>query len=503
MNTLVIRADASSQIGIGHVMRCLAIAQAWLDCGGAVTFVSCQLPTTVKERIRAEGAEVVEISCAAGSGRDAEQVVDLAQGRKAEWVVVDGYEFGLDYQTNLRSSGLKLLFLDDYGHANGYCADLVLNYNAYASPDSYQQLGSQTRLLLGPRYVLLRREFNAWRGWKRETVRAASKVLVTLGGSDAHHVARVVIQALAISQVRVDGFEAKVVLGSEAARRAELQPDLSACEGAISLTYNADNMPELMAWADVAISSAGSTVWELCFLGLPAILVDLVPHQRLVAETLERLSIAVHLDSSHDLLPGLIASKLELLVQSLERRATMSQRGRELVDGRGAERVVAAIRAGTLRLRRAEETDCRLLWEWANDPEVRGVSFSSDPIPWEQHVTWFKSKLADPNAVLYLATDSENVPVGQVRYQITNPEAVVSIDLAAGFRGKGLGGIALSIATGELFRTTQVSSIHAYVKPGNEASLRLFGNAQFSRRGVETIRGRSAVHFVLERKAGS
>jgi UDP-2,4-diacetamido-2,4,6-trideoxy-beta-L-altropyranose hydrolase len=500
MNTLVIRADASSQIGIGHVMRCLAIAQAWLECGGAVSFVSSQLPTSLRERIRSEGVEAVEMSCEAGSDDDARQIVAMARGRKAEWGVVDGYEFGLEYQRQLRNSGLKLLFLDDYGHANGYCADLVLNYNAYAREDSYH-LGPEMRLLVGPRYVLLRKEFSSWRGWKRETPRAGSKVLVTLGGSDADHVARTVIQALSL--VKVDGLEAKVVLGGDSARRAELEPLVSASQGRISLAYNADNMPELMAWADVAIASAGSTVWELCFMGLPALLIDLVQHQRLVAETLEQLGVAQHVLSSHNFSPEAIAEKLESLLQSVERRTSMSQRGRELVDGRGAERVVTAIRAGTLQLRRVEEKDCRLLWEWANDPDVRAVSFSTEPIPWEQHVTWFKAKLADPNAVLYLATDTENVPVGQVRYQITQPDAVVSIDLAAGYRGRGLGGMALAMATEDLFGTTEVATVHAYVKPDNEPSIKLFNSAKFIRRAVESVRGRPAVHFVLERKPGA
>ena len=495
MNTLVIRADASSQIGIGHVMRCLAIAQAWLECGGAVSFVSSQLPASLRERIRAEGAEVVQISCDPGSDRDAQQVVALARGRKAEWVVVDGYEFGLDYQTQLRNSGLNLLFLDDYGHANGYCADLVLNYNAYAREDGYR-LSPDTRLLVGPRYALLRKEFSGWRGWKREIPRTGNKVLVTLGGSDADHVARAVIQGLSLA--KVEGLEAKLVLGGDS-RRSELESLLSAIPGKGSLTYNADNMPQFMAWADVAIASAGSTVWELCFMGLPALLIDLVPHQRLVAETLEQLGIAQHVMSSNDFSPEAIAKTLESVLQSVERRISMSQHGRELVDGRGAERVVTAIRAGTLRLRRVEDKDCRLLWEWANDPDVRAVSFSTEPIPWEQHVTWFKTKLADPNAVLYLAIDSENVPVGQVRYQITPPDAVVSIDLAAGFRGKGLGGMALAKATEDLFATTEVATVHAYVKPDNEPSIKLFNSAKFTRRGVESIRGRPALHFVLER----
>ena len=121
--------------------------------------------------------------------------------------------------------------------------------------------------------------------------------------------------------------------------------------------------------------------------------------------------------------PDKIAARLHAIISSVEIRTKMSQRARRLVDGEGAQRVVSAMQGGSLRLRRADENDSQLLWDWANDPDVRTVSFSTEPIPWERHLQWFNAKLADPDAVLYVAIDPEGTPIGHVRYQIDGARA--------------------------------------------------------------------------------
>jgi RimJ/RimL family protein N-acetyltransferase len=255
-----------------------------------------------------------------------------------------------------------------------------------------------------------------------------------------------------------------------------------------------------MAWADIAVSAAGSTCAEMCLLGLPSVLIDLAENQRPVAQELTRKQVAIHLGSSQEVTASEIASEVQALLLSTEHRVSLSRRARKMVDGNGAERVRAAIRGGDLRLRRVREKDCRQLWEWANDPEVRPVSFATETISWERHLDWFNSKLRDPNAVLYLVVDSEEIPAGQVRYQIDNARAAVSISLAPQFRGKGYGEVVLQMATEDLFRTTAVTQIDAYVKPNNTPSLRLFTRAGYVRQRDTTISGQHAIHFVLEKE---
>src|SRR2546423_3259746 len=205
---LVVRCDASVATGTGHVMRCIALAQALQDVGGRTTFVMAQSVGGIQPRLAQESCEVRSISCVPGSEDDALQTIHLARGRQVEWIVVDGYQFGADYQRVLKAAGFKVLFLDDYGHASHYFADLVLNQNKQAKESLYSARDSHTRLLLGPEYCLLRREFKRWRGWKREIASVGHKVLVTMGGSDPDNATEIVIAALQ----RLPNVEATVVV---------------------------------------------------------------------------------------------------------------------------------------------------------------------------------------------------------------------------------------------------------------------------------------------------
>lgn len=477
-------------------MRCLALAQAWQDAGGNVVFAMAESTSAIDRRLRSEGVEIVRLEAAPNSAQDAWDVSAVARRRHANWIVVDGYRFDSQYQDNLKSAGLKLLLVDDLGQCEHYFADLVLNQNAHASESMYQSREAYTRLLLGPRFAMLRRDFRRWSKWQREIPAHGRKVLVTMGGSDPDNVTAIVLEAL--RAVKIDELEVVAVLGGSNPHLDFLER-LANQSPPVRFLRDAANMPELMAWADIAVSAAGSTSAEMCLLGLPAILIDLAENQRPVAQELCRRQAAIHLGSSKEVTAAEIAISLQSLLLSTGLRASLSQRSRELLDGEGAERVRAAICGRDLRLRRVQEKDCRQLWEWANDPQVRPVSFATEPISWERHLEWFNSKLRDPNAVLHLVADSSEIPAGQVRYQIDNTRAAVSISMAPQFRGKGYGEVVLKMATEDLFGTTAVKQIDAYVKPNNTASIRLFTRAGYTRGRTEMIRGQQAIHFVLEK----
>lgn len=495
--TIVIRADASTQIGNGHVMRCLALAQAWQDAGGQVIFAMAMEAPALEARLRAEAMDVAHPLARPGSANDATQTATLAQQASAAWVVVDGYHFGAEYQHAIKEAGLNLLFVDDNGHAGHYYADLILNQNIYAHDRLYASREPYTGLLLGPRYILLRREFLKWQGWQRQIPEVARKVLVTLGGADPDNVTLEVIQAL--HQVAIDGLEAVVVVGASNPHYEELQSTIRTSPLAIRLERNVTNMPKLMAWAEVAVTGGGSTCWELAFMGLPSIVLVLADNQRPVAERLDAASVALNLGRHEDLSPVKLAQALDQLLATADRRADMAKRGRELVDGRGATKVLTQLRSGMLRFRTVNEDDCKLIWEWANDPEVRAVSFSSEPIPWEQHVQWFTSKLNDPNCIFYIAMDSEGVPVGRVRYDIDGNQAVISVSIDQKFRGQGYGRTAIRLASRELFGASDADVIRAYVKQSNEVSVRAFVNAGFKDMGTTTVCGHQAILLVLRK----
>ncbi|MBN1994971.1 MAG: UDP-2,4-diacetamido-2,4,6-trideoxy-beta-L-altropyranose hydrolase [Anaerolineae bacterium] len=336
---LVIRADANTRIGSGHVMRCLALAQAWQDAGGSVSFVMAAANTALADRLTSEGMAWVNLPVEPGSVEDATQTANLAHEQKALWVVVDGYHFLAGYQRIIKESGLKLLYLDDYGHAHHYYADVVLNQNIYAHEGLYAHREASTQLLLGTPYILLRREFTQWRNWAREISQTGRKILVTLGGADPENVTLAVVQAL--EKVPIENLAAVVVIGANNPHEAELRSALNCSSLSICLRKDVLNMPELMAWADIAIAAAGSTAWELAFMGLPSLLLVLADNQHPVAKCLDARKIAIHLDG-HNLSDQISQAAQQL--SAVRVRQSMSQLGRDLVDGEGCQRVLRQLK---------------------------------------------------------------------------------------------------------------------------------------------------------------
>ncbi len=334
--TLLVRCDASVTIGTGHAMRCLALAQAWQDAGGGTVFAMAEVTPKVEDRLRRENMEAAQLEAEPGSADDVRQVVTHALEKQASWVVVDGYCFSAEYQAALKDARLKVLFIDDNGHAGRYCADLVLNQNAHASESLYSSRDASTRLLLGPRFAMLRREFKPWSDWEREIPEVARRVLVTMGGSDPDNVTQKIIHTI-LSET---SLSATVVVGGSNPHVSQLRELVAAAQRDVKLVEDATNMPELMAESDLAVAGAGTTSSEMCFLGLPALLIVLADNQQPVAEELSRRGVAIALGVGTRIPPSTLASHLTDLVNSYDARKAMSKRGRDLIDGRGAERVV-------------------------------------------------------------------------------------------------------------------------------------------------------------------
>ena len=339
---LLIRADASSGIGSGHVMRCLALAQAWQDGAGEATFLTSAPAPALTARLVQEGMLVVSATSAPGSSEDAAATVETARQLHAAAIVVDGYHFGAEFQDSIHASGFPLLFIDDNAHAGRYVADWVLNQNVHADPAMYAGRASGTRLLLGPSFSLLRREFNIWRGRKKEIPEVGRRVLITLGGSDPDNVTLRIIHAL--ESIKLPGLEATVVAGGGNPHLDSLRAAIAQSSLPIQLAVNATNMPELMSRADLAISAGGSTCWELALLGLPACILVIADNQEASVARLQETGVFLSLGRAAACAPETLAAAIESLLGDRVRRQLLSERGQNLVDGFGAERVAAALR---------------------------------------------------------------------------------------------------------------------------------------------------------------
>jgi len=497
--TLLIRADASVRIGTGHVMRCLSLVQAWQDAGGHPVFAMAASTPAIVERLRRESVRVITMEVN-GLTDDAIQLATLAKSHNAAWVVVDGYQFESDYFRELKDAGLAVMHIDDLVRPMHYAADLVLNQNLHAESSSYDDRQPATRLLLGPRYALLRREFIAISDYRREIPGVAHRVLVTMGGSDPDNATLKVIRAL--GEMDDIHLEARVVSGGSNPHVEDLARACQRYGDRIQLLRDVSDMPSLMCWADLAVANAGTVSWELCFLGLPGIVMDLAENQRPVAQALECRRAAQFLRNFAAASTKEIGDRIRSLLSNHAERTILSRNGRELVDGRGAARTVLAMESAEIKLRPANADDCELLWRWVNDSEVRSASFSTAKIAWPEHQAWFESKLHSSQTQMFVAVSSGGAAVGQVRLDCTRAdEAEVDLSVAKEHRGKGYAALLIENACQIAFAETGLSRLHALVKPQNLASINAFLRAGFLRTADTEVHGIRAQHYVRDRES--
>src|SRR6266404_1456953 len=331
---MLVRVDASAAIGSGHVMRCLALAKAWQSSGGRVCCLMAETIPALRQRLIAEHVECASLAVEPGTLEDAEQTAAWSRRVDASWVVVDGYRFNRDYVRRLKMSRARLLMLDDDARFNFYEADVVLNQNINARPEQYKRDVS-THLLLGSTYVLLRPEFVAQQRGKA-IHGVARKILVTMGGSDSENVTAKVVRSLPLLG---DELEATVVVGDGNLHYEQLHAVAEKLPIRVWLERSPANMAPLMSWADVAISAAGGTCWELAYLGIPMILIVVSNDQAANVSALSEHHAAINLGWHANLSEHHISEAIRSLSDGVEMRRAMSERGQRLVDGRGASRV--------------------------------------------------------------------------------------------------------------------------------------------------------------------
>ncbi len=348
---LYVRADAASGIGAGHFLRCRALADAWIERGGGATFLSNCESEALRSQLEAARIGFFPVNRPHPDYADLESTLAFLQKSKGErcesrpWVVLDGYHFDTAYQEKIRKAGFRLLVIDDNNHLPFYEADALLNQNIHSGKKFVYRCGAGTKLLLGLAYTLLRPEFRRLAGKVRTIPPVAGKILLTMGGSDPDNFTVKVIEAL--EGVDLADLDAAVVVGPANRHRAVIEEKIriSRKRTALRLLAAPGNMAELMRWADMAVSAAGSTCWELLLMGLPSLVVILAENQRIVAEGLASDGVSVNLGRHDEVSAEKIARSILDLARDPAKRARMSSAGRALIDGDGANRVVDCLRS--------------------------------------------------------------------------------------------------------------------------------------------------------------
>lgn len=353
---VVFRADASLQIGTGHVMRCLTLARGLASRGHECSFLIRRQDGNLAEYISECGFPVYESPLngqnATGQGlygewlacspeEDAYDFRCQIQSLKPDWIVLDHYALGHSWIDALNTDA-RVLVVDDLANRKHAC-DLLLDQTLGREPADYVELvPGQCQILCGAQYALLRPEFKELRTYSlnRRKNPAIKQILVAMGGIDKDNATEKVLSVLAKSNA-LSSAKLVVVLGSASPWVNDVEEFLKVFPEA-ELRVNEKSMADLMADSDLAIGAAGSTSWERCCLGLPTILVVLAENQRKVAFELERFGAAMVVNSL-----GLIDEDLSFSIRKVLDNPiyyeTLSKRSAEVTDGTGCIKVIEAM----------------------------------------------------------------------------------------------------------------------------------------------------------------
>ena len=331
---VLVRADSGAVIGIGHVARCLTLAQQLAGQGAALTFACRDVPGHQMARIAAEGHEVLALPAEADDEIAALAVL-LPAGTLFDWGIVDHYGLDVRWESAARQWARRVMVIDDLADRAHDC-DLLLDQNFTASAALYQPLlPSACRLLAGPRYALLRPAFCQGRAAQADTAR---RVLVSFGGFDQAGMTLKTLQAL----LAIDDIQVQCIAGQSSPDLPVLQALVGQRPGWTLLPF-VEDLPQRMAQATLFVGAGGGTTWERAALGVPSLCVSVADNQVANAEALARAGVHLYLGAAGQVDVEALRQAIALLLDNLPLREQFTARSRELVDGLGARRVAVAL----------------------------------------------------------------------------------------------------------------------------------------------------------------
>jgi UDP-2,4-diacetamido-2,4,6-trideoxy-beta-L-altropyranose hydrolase len=385
---ILIRTDASQQIGSGHVMRCLSLANELRKKKARVSFICQELPGNMCDYIEQQGYPVHS------------NAILAAENKLIDWLIVDHYSLDAQWEATMRLYVKKIMVIDDMANRKHDC-DLLLDQNLYVDMESrYHDLVPQhCKQLLGPKYALLRPEFLSACQTLRKRDGSIKRILIFMGGSDPTNETAKALEAIKLyctkSKIVIPSeaktvipseaktvipSEAKTVIPSEARNLSGTQispvgrndsntsimnvrsilnsPDIAVdvvvgasnphkeqikqlCASLPNSTYycQVSNMAELMVKADLAIGAGGSTNWERCCLGLPSLVIIIAENQEELTQTLHEQGYLISLGTKEKVSAETIWQNLYDILNEPERVLSFVEKGKQLVDGNGAKRV--------------------------------------------------------------------------------------------------------------------------------------------------------------------
>jgi len=364
MPFILFRVDASLEIGTGHVMRCLTLADALTLKGADCQFICRAHEGNLIEFIRSKGyvAHALPIAHEASEGsnetgpdaptnpahshwlgttqaHDVEVCAPILGAQRPDWLIVDHYGLDIYWEHALAPYYHALMVIDDLADRRHACKLLLDQTFGRDAADYRPLVPRDCQLLCGSQYALLRPEFAALRAYslQRRSSPALRELLITLGGVDKDNVTGLVLEALRMCPLPAD-CQITVVMGTTAPWLDDIRKQAQDMPWPTRLLVGVSDMAQLMADSDLAIGAAGATSWERCCMGLPTIMIVLAENQKLIARAMAvvRAAVVVDVDYLLQQLPNVLSHHGDEASLRI-----MSTAARNVCIGRGAKSVVS------------------------------------------------------------------------------------------------------------------------------------------------------------------
>ncbi|MCX6169738.1 MAG: GNAT family N-acetyltransferase [Ignavibacteriales bacterium] len=414
-------------------------------------------------------------------------------------VIVDSYLAPLDLYQRIAATATLTIYIDDYVRLN-YPEGIVVNGSINA-----EQLGYPTKVgttyLLGPKFTPLRKDF--WAGREKTIKGNIQSVLLTFGGQDLENLTPRMLRMLVRNQPEM---KKNVVVGS-GFRNIDLINEAKDDQTEIFYSPSGLEMMKIMYESDIAMSAAGQTIYELARVGVPTIAITVAENQE---NNLTGWIKEGFLTTYFNYETVNLENRLLTVFNSYEEREVrlkLSMTGRKKVDGLGARRTISAIlehvikKNGGCYLRTARDIDTMMVFNLSNERSVRLNSVDQSQIKWQDHIKWYSEKINDNNCLFFLAFNSNDEFVGQVRFDIRLNYAVISISIDKKFRGKGLSSPLLIKSSFQCLKEKpKVKSILAYIRHANTTSIKAFASAAYVFSHEEVMNDEKFLVYKLTRK---
>jgi UDP-2,4-diacetamido-2,4,6-trideoxy-beta-L-altropyranose hydrolase len=475
---VALRADADTATGLGHVLRCLALAEA-LHAAGARTLLITRAPgPAVIERARISGVALRKLPSATTPVDDAAQTLEALGDEMPAWLVVDHYALDARWHDAIaEATAARIAAIDDLADRPMHCEVLIDHNLADNHRRKYgTRLDERAALLGGPRYALLGPMYAcAPRCAPHDPVRSIG---IFMGGTDPAQASTIALQACVLA-----GFRGKIELVSTTAnaRHQALATAIAQVPGA-HLSLDLPDLAAFFARHDLQIGAGGGASWERCCIGPPTLAVMTAGNQRASIPALAARGAIATLPDDMPVTPSSLASALASLLADPKRRLALGRRATSLVDGHGARRVALRLLASTLRVRPATAADSALVFTWRNHPSIRALSRQAEAIDEATHQRWFDGVLGDPERALWIGVVG-NLAVGVIRFDrcADHMEDVeVSLYTDPDLVGLSLGTSLLRAGERQAAKVFgDAQRFVAHVLPGNAGSRRLFEAAGY------------------------